>query len=129
MSSAPAPVASPEKVKWFPGPGMSAAQPARRKHQRFPITAHAEYVMAGSRAHAMTRNMSSGEILLTTQKTLRVGEAVKVLIDWSVLLEGRCHLRLVIFGKVLRSDRTGTAVGFTRYEFRIRPQDSSRLSA
>jgi hypothetical protein len=51
------------------------------------------------------------------------------LIDWPALLDQRCPLRLVITGKILRSDQTGTAVGIIRYDFRIRPRSAAPFAA
>lgn len=119
MSSAPVAAASAERVRMFPV-RISAEQRARRKHQRFPITAVAEYIFSGSRVQTTTRDISSGGVFLNTGTVLPTGKPIKVLIDWPVLLDEHCRLRLVIVGKVLRSDWGGTAVGITKYEFRIR---------
>jgi PilZ domain-containing protein len=101
----------------------------RRQHYRFPITAQAEYVMAGHRANATTLDIGSGGVLLKTGKILRIGQPIEVLIDWPVLLEERLTIRLVVFGRVIRSNGSGTAVGIIRYEFRVRAQNSLWLSA
>ncbi len=119
MSSAPVAAASAERVRMFPTP-VSAAQRARRQHQRFPIAAAAEYILSGSRVQTTTRNISSGGVLLNTATVLPIGKLIQVWIDWPVLLDERCRLRLVINGRVLRSDWDGTAVTITKYEFRIR---------
>ncbi len=100
----------------------------RRQHQRFPITAQAEYIFAGHRGPATTLDIGSGGVLLKTNTILRVRQPIEVLIDWPALFDQRCPMRLVVFGKVLRSDRFGTAVGITRFEFRIRAQSAGRLS-
>jgi PilZ domain len=101
----------------------------RRLHQRFPITAQAEYIVDGNRAQATTRDISSGGVFLNTYIILHVGKPIQVLIDWPVLLDDRCPLRLVVCGKVLRSDWAGTAVGIMRYEFRVRARKVVRLLA
>ncbi len=93
------------------------------------MIAKAEYVLDGHRAKATTLDISSGGVLLKTSTTLRIGEPIVVLIDWPVLLERRLPIRLVVFGKILRSHAAGTAVGITRYEFRIHAQNSLALSA
>lgn len=129
MTSVHIPIPSVDRVRMFPGPSLSVAQPSRRKHERFPFTAQAEYVVAGNRAMATTRDISSGGVFLKTDEILRLGESIQVLIDWPVLLDQRCRLRLVVFGRILRSNGSGTAVGITRYEFRIRGQSAVRLSA
>ena len=93
-----------------------------RKHVRFPVNAQAEYILGERTARAITQDISSGGVLLKTDSPLPIGKPIQVLIDWPAPLDRRCPLRLEIFGKVLRSNFAGTAVGITRYEFRIRAQ-------
>ena len=110
-------------------PSLSVAQMDRRQYHRFPITSHAEYILDGHRANATTLDIGRGGVLLKTSTTLRIGEQIVVFIDWPVLLDQRLPIRLVFFGRVLRSDGAATAVGITRYEFRVHAQNSLRLSA
>ena len=112
-----------------PAPSRKFAPYERRQHQRFPITAHSQYILAGNRAQATTLDISSGGVFLKTEKILPVGKQIQVLIDWPALLDERCPLRLVITGKVLRSDQAGTAVGIIRYDFRIRPKSAAPFAA
>ena len=112
-----------------PAPGLRFVPYERRQHQRFPITAHSQYILAGNRAQATTVDISSGGAFLKTEKVLPVGKPIQVLIDWPALLDQRCPLRLVITGKVLRSDPAGTAIGIIRYEFRIRPKSAAPFAA
>ena len=100
----------------------SPAPSERRQHHRYPINAPTEYILAGNRAQATTLNMSSGGVLLKTDERLPLGSPIRVLIDWPVLLDERCPLRLVIAGKILRSDARVTAVGIIRYDFHLRPR-------
>ena len=67
-------------------------------------------------------------VFLKTDKVLQVGESIQVLIDWPVALDQRCPLRLLIVGKVLRSNGAGTAVEIMRYEFGIRHQTGAGRS-
>lgn len=103
-------------------PAPSLATSERRRHQRYPITLLSEYILAGNRAQARTLNISSGGVLLKTDKILSVGNEIQVFINWPVLLDQRCPLHCVISGKVLRSDETGTAIRTIRYDFKIRPK-------
>lgn len=104
-------------------PRLSIGRRDRRRYQRFPIIARVEYILNGHRAQATTVDIGSGGVLLKTDAILRAGQKITVLIDWPVLLDHRLPIRLVIFGKVLRSDWAGTVVQLTRYDFRIRAQD------
>jgi len=101
----------------------------RRHHQRFPITAQTQYALAGVRGQAVTADISSGGVFLKTDRMLPVGKQIQVRIDWPALLEQRCPLRLVIIGKVLRSNESGTAIGIIRYDFRIRPKRAATAAA
>lgn len=112
-----------------PAPSRKFAPYERRQHQRFPISANSQYILAGNRAQATTLDISSGGVFLKTEKILPVGKQIQVLIDWPALLDERCPLRLVITGKVLRSDPAGTAVGIIRYDFRIRPKSAAPFAA
>jgi hypothetical protein len=107
---------------------LSFPQPERRKYERFPITAQAEYILARNRSQATMQNIGRGGVLLKPDLILQVGESIEVLIDWPVPLDQRCPPRLLMFGKVLRSNEAGTAVGIARYEW-IRGQNAGRLSA
>ncbi|MBF8285289.1 MAG: type IV pilus assembly PilZ, partial [Anaerolineales bacterium] len=71
---------------------------------------------------------SSGGVLFSSDQVLSVGTKVELAIDWPFLLQRTCALRLVVMGRVLRSDPSGTAIQTERYEFRVRalhPRDNS----
>ena len=110
-------------------PGLNICRRDFRRSHRFPLIAQVEYISDGHQAQATTLDIGSGGVLLKTDAILRLGQPVVVLIDWPALLDQHSPLRLVVFGKVLRSDRRGTAVGFRRYEFRLNARNGARLSA
>ena len=112
-----------------PAPKPKFAPYERRQHQRFPITAQSRFVVSGGRGQATTIDISSGGVFMKTDETLPIGKQIQVLIDWPALLDQRCPLRLVINGKILRSDQTGTAIGILRYDFRIRPKSAAPFAA
>jgi len=122
----PAHVPSPKAYRQT---GPSFAQSERRQHRRYPITAELEYILTGNRAQATTLNISSGGVFLKTDQILPVGDQIRVLINWPVLLDQRCPLRLVITGRILRSDEAGAAVGIIRYDFKIHPKRATRFAA
>lgn len=121
MSFAYAPAPSVNRSRVIPGPKPALREHERRKHRRFRFTGQARYSVSGVETHVLIRDISSGGVFLKTGGILRVGQRIRVFIDWPVLLENRCPLRLVMDGVVLRSDQSGTAVGRTKYEFKIRP--------
>jgi hypothetical protein len=120
VAHAPSPIANEVRIITGPEPNPNDRQ--RRRSNRFPLIGQAQYTVAGNRAAAPIRDISSGGVFLKTDRILRIGQQIRVFIDWPVLLENRCPLRLVIDGKVLRSDPSGTAVSLTKYEFRIAPK-------
>src|SRR5689334_10245726 len=101
----------------------------RRQTQRFPIAAQTQYIIAGMRGQAVTSDISSGGVFMKTTELLPLGKQIQLFIDWPALLDKRCPLRLVITGKILRSDESGTAIGIIRYDFRIRPRRATPFAA
>lgn len=94
----------------------------RRRNRRFRIAVPVEYVLRDCRGLAITRDMSSRGIFIKTDRVLKVGKRVRLLIDWPVELDGGTPLRLVVVGKILRSGRSGTAVSVLQHEYRLRPK-------
>jgi hypothetical protein len=65
-------------------------------------------------------NISSNGILFTTSSPLSIGLALELSIAWPVALNGTCPLKLVVNGRVTRSDTTTAALQIEHYEFRTR---------
>jgi hypothetical protein len=101
----------------------------RRRHQRFPISSAAQVILSGVRGDAVTVDISSGGVLFKSNKLLPLGRRVELLIDWPVALDDRCPLRLMIHGRILRSDLAGTAVEIVRYDYRTRSRAPTPLVA
>ena len=111
MSSAP--IASP----------VSGYPPERRSHKRFPIALNADYkVIRRGRVDvlgsARTINIASRGVLLDANASLSTGTSIELLINWPLRLEGVCPLKLVVSGRVIRSDNTGVDIEAKHYEFR-----------
>ena len=55
---------------------------------------------------------------MLVDQALVIGAFVEISISWPVLLDQNCPMRLIVFGRVVRSE--GTMVGCTidKYEFR-----------
>ena len=106
-----------------PAPDLTTcgAPTDRRRHQRYPITASAEYLLQGRRGEVVTRDISNGGILVQSTAILPIGEHVVVRVDWSARIDGRCPLRLVITGKVLKNTSRGTVISVMQYEYRLAP--------
>ena len=92
----------------------------RRTHMRFPISVPVRYFFADHEGVAISHDMSSNGIFIATRELLPAGKLMKLFIDWPAMLDEHCLLRLVVTGKILRSTPMGTAVGISKYEFRVR---------
>ena len=95
----------------------------QRSHQRYPIELELEYRLlskSGSEplGSGKTRNISSRGVLFEAPGSLPEGGSIEVLLSWPFLLEGVCPLRLVMRGRIVRSDLRGVAIQSTYHEFR-----------
>ena len=101
----------------------------RRKKRRYPISMEVEfkivknYLVIGS-GRGTSIDLSSNGIAFTTDKPLRLGSYLELSASWPVLLDGACPLKLVIFGKVVRSEGHFAAIASDRHEFRTRKAGS-----
>ena len=67
-----------------------------------------------------TVNVSSSGMRFTTEHALSVGTPVEVTAEWPALIDGKCLMKLVIKGWVVRSDSNSAAVKIEHFEFRTR---------
>jgi len=97
----------------------------QRDKLKFAIELDARYQCArGTRISVVgigkTLEISSREVQFTTQHLLKQGEKVRVALEWPVLLDNTCHMRLEICGPVIQSGPGTAAVKIVRWEFRTR---------
>jgi hypothetical protein len=102
---------------------LQKVSPEQRSHQRYPIELEMEYrLLSKGRAEPIgcgkTRNISSRGVLFEAPGALPEGGSIEVLLSWPFLLEGVCPLRLVMRGRIVRSDLRGVAIQSTYHEFR-----------
>src|SRR5579872_2173183 len=95
----------------------------RRTKRRFNIEQDVRYKMLYGQRIAETGagktvNISSGGVWFTTENMLTSGMPVEVSMNWPVLLNDSCPMKLMIYGCVVRSNEKGAAVAIERYEFR-----------
>ena len=64
--------------------------------------------------------MSSGSIVIVTDRALPLGVSIEVEIAWPVKLDERIPLNMHVRGKAARSNGNRTDVAIERYEFRTR---------
>ena len=95
----------------------------RRTGDRFPIERDLTYKVLSARTGAelgsgKTINLSSTGVLFTTQDALTPGKRLELSISWPVQLDGKCGLKLVARGRIVRVRAKAIAVDIERYEFR-----------
>lgn len=109
-------------------PGVDASPGSdgeRRRSRRFPVAAEVHWHPANLRNHDSTEfgetiNMSSSGVLFTTSHPLAVGSLIELSVSWPVALNGHCGLKLVVQGRIARSEARTAALHIERYEFRTR---------
>jgi hypothetical protein len=95
----------------------------RRTKRRFQIEQDVRYKMLYGQRIAETGtgrtvNISSGGVWFTTDAPLMPGMPIELSMNWPVLLNDSCHMKLMIYGCIIRTSERGAAVAIERYEFR-----------
>jgi len=95
----------------------------RRIKRRFHIDQEVRYKMLYGQRIAetgvgRTMNISSVGGWFSTENMLTSGMPVELSMNWPVLLNDSCPMKLMIYGCVVRSNERGAAVAIERYEFR-----------
>jgi len=95
----------------------------QRSHQRYPIELEVEYrLLAKGHSELLgsgkTRNISSGGVLFETLGLRPDTGSIELMLSWPFLLEGVCPLKLVMKGRIVRSDVRGIAIQSNFHEFR-----------
>ena len=102
------------------GPGQSE----RRIKFRYPLRPDRSFSLcriqypAAVYGEGLAVNLSSGGVLVASQRQMSVGSLVKLSIEWPFLLDGRTPLQLIAVGRVLRCGSSYFAATFERHEFR-----------
>lgn len=116
---------SPDSAVECPPALREIPQPEHRLHRRYPIVLPVQYKILHQISFVgsgKTLNISSGGIFFEAEDHLPLAlrSKIELVLRWPFLLEGRRPLKLVVHGRVVRSDATGTAVQVTSHEFRTR---------
>jgi hypothetical protein len=95
----------------------------RRSKTRFPIHRELRYKLLEDdvpveSGMGETIDMASGGIAFQIEHSLRVGAFVELSISWPVLLDDSCAMRLIVFGRIVRSSGKRSACRVDKYEFR-----------
>lgn len=107
-------------------------QKDRRKKSRFAICRELRYKLVEGDvviAHGTgeTINMGSGGVSFIAERPLKPGVFVELSISWPVLLEESTRMRLVVFGRLLRSTNRTAACTMDKYEFRTQARVPNAL--
>jgi hypothetical protein len=95
----------------------------RRLRRRYDIDLRVQYKVmrrdhVAQTGSGKTVNLSGAGIACEFDQALKPGSAVELAIAWPVLLNSNCPLKLVVTGRVIRSEDGLTAVRMDKYEFR-----------
>jgi hypothetical protein len=106
----------------------------RRKKQRFPIQREMRYKMTDdgivvASGNGQTIDMGSGGVAFASEGTLAPGAFVELSISWPVLLNESCPMRLIVFGRILRSGARKSVCTIDKYEFRTQAKNLHTMPA
>lgn len=95
----------------------------RRAKRRFPMRREMRYkVLEGNTIIASgsgeTVDMSSAGVAFATEQEVNGGAFIELSISWPVLLDSGCPMRLVVFGRVVRTADQIAVCSVDKYEFR-----------
>ena len=101
---------------------LETPRPDQRRHPRYPITLDLQYKLlnhgpVNRTGSGRTVNISTGGIFFETDDTLPKHGQIDVEMNWPFLLDGACPLKLLVQGRIVRTDARRTAVKVSRYEF------------
>jgi hypothetical protein len=104
-------------------PTTSRSTPDRRSNDRFPIIREVRYKVMNSKGSVEvgtgeTINISSTGVLFKAEKPLPPGKRLELSISWPAQLDGKCGLKLVARGRIVRCQGTNIALEIDKYEFR-----------
>lgn len=94
----------------------------RRTDKRYDLALEVRYTYEidgrSYDGYGVTRNLSRGGLRFSTDTPPPKGAELVLHVNWPFLLQNVCPLELVIWGRVLKSDRESTAVVMRDYEFK-----------
>lgn len=95
----------------------------RRTKRRYPINLDVQYKLLKHRrveylGSGRTLNISSGGVLFETDGLMPAGGPIELALNWPFLLHGYCNLKLVIRGRIVRTNNRAIAIKAEFHEFR-----------
>lgn len=106
----------------------------RRTKFRFAIHRELRYKLLERNAIVATGtgetiDLSSGGVAFSIKEPLKVGAFIELSISWPVLLHASCPMRLIVFGRVLRSTERKSVCSVDKYEFRTQARTLQAVPA
>jgi hypothetical protein len=100
----------------------------RRSKWRFLLQREVRYKVLeneqiGTTGGGFTTDISSAGVAFVADRELPSGAFIELSISWPVLLDDFCPIRLIIFGRVVRSRVGLAACTVEKYEFRTQPRN------
>ena len=95
----------------------------RRRKFRFPIHRELRFKLLEQETTVAagmgeTSDISSAGVAFAVDQEIKPGAFIELSISWPVLLDESCPMRLIVFGRVLRSQDGRAACSVEKYEFR-----------
>lgn len=95
----------------------------RRTKFRFPIHREFRYKLLEDKTMVAagggeTLDIASSGVGLFVDQQLPMGAFIEISISWPVLLDESCPMRLIVFGRIVRSEGRMAACTIDKYEFR-----------
>lgn len=106
----------------------------RRTRRRFAIGREIRYRVMDERqgiaaGTGTTIDISSHGVSFATGARLNAGALVELSISWPVALDDHLPLRLIVYGRIMRSDEGIAVSTIERYEFRTQPRTAAAAAA
>ena len=110
---------SPDPASRGPGsvPNIPVEHRSRRRYE-MALEVRCEAADSGEFFIGKTCDLSSRGVRFQIDKAFLPGKMLQLRIRWPFLLADVCPLQLVILGRVIRSDQSGTVITVARHEFR-----------
>jgi PilZ domain len=101
----------------------------RRKKMRFPVNRELRYKVLEDEVTVesgmgTTFDMGSGGVGFHLDHELEPGAFIELSISWPVLLGDSCPMRMIVFGRVLRSTASVSVCSIDKHEFRTQARVS-----
>jgi len=106
----------------------------RRNKIRFPLQRELRYKLLEDDTNVIetgagyTLDIGSGGVAFCADGELKPGAFIELSISWPVLLDERCPMRLIVFGRLLRAVGRLSACTVDRYEFRTQARSFARAT-